>query len=524
MTGSFFVRIFTKVLYSLCFSIIKIRIMKKLLVFSLFISLKALGQAKIEAVVGASESATAISATNKNPNGYGIGVYALSQSGYGVYGKTYGNNGVGVFGYGENGSGTGVYGYADFGIGVRGQGAEAGGSFSSGSGKALITSGGLRFGGNNVGTLASGKILKSINANGDAEWSNLVPYFYGGSENTYMLGLENESITTSNPTIYGLTNTSGSAIGAITGIAHHANPSFHVSGIKGISRSNTTYGYGVSGEHYGLGAGVYGNSDSGTGVFGYSIHNYGVVGDSKGVIGVWGNCDNNYGVFGTTNSGLGVYGSSSGTGTAGYFSSFSGYALITGSGRVGIGVSTPNNILDVNGRVRIRHTNNSSGIWMSNSTNGLSDADGAFYGMKTDTETGIYIGNLWRFWVNSAGNGYLNGNLIQTSDKRLKKDFSPLNNSLTDISRLSGYHYKWIEESRSKELQTGLIAQEVQKIFPELVQTDEKGFLSVNYIGLVPHLIEAVKELRNENNALKNKSQSLESRLDKIEALLTAHR
>jgi chaperonin cofactor prefoldin len=99
---------------------------------------------------------------------------------------------------------------------------------------------------------------------------------------------------------------------------------------------------------------------------------------------------------------------------------------------------------------------------------------------------------------------------------------------LSNIYKLNGYHYKWIKESRSKDLQTGLIAQEVQKIFPELTQTDEKGFLSVNYIGLVPHLIEAVKDLRDENNSLKlknqaleTKNQTLESRLDKIEAMLS---
>lgn len=198
---------------------------------------------------------------------------------------------------------------------------------------------------------------------------------------------------------------------------------------------------------------------------------------------------------------------------------------VAGLGSVGIGLNNPNEILDVNGRMRIRHTiiggfPYTSGLWMSNSTNSLSGADGAFYGMKTDTETGFFIGNSWRFWVNNAGNGYLNGNLIQTSDKRLKKNFLPITNSLSNIYKLNGYQFNWIEEARSRDLQTGLIAQEVQKIFPELVQTDEKGFLSVNYIGLVPHLIEAVKELRDENNSLKNNHKTLASRLDKIEALL----
>ncbi|GGD42188.1 hypothetical protein GCM10011514_02700 [Emticicia aquatilis] len=194
---------------------------------------------------------------------------------------------------------------------------------------------------------------------------------------------------------------------------------------------------------------------------------------------------------------------------------------VAGLGSVGIGLNNPNEILDINGRARIRHNGSTSGIWMSNSTNSLSSADGAFYGMKTDTETGFYIGNGWRFWINSAGNGYLNGNLIQTSDKRLKKNFLPIKNSLSSIYKLNGYQFNWTEEARSRDLQTGLIAQEVQKIFPELVQTDEKGFLSVNYIGLVPHLIESIKELRDENNSLKTKNQTLESRLDKIEAILS---
>lgn len=83
--------------------------------------------------------------------------------------------------------------------------------------------------------------------------------------------------------------------------------------------------------------------------------------------------------------------------------------VINHDGNVGIGVSTPNEILDVNGRMRLRHTviNNipySSGVWMNNSFNSLNYLDGAFHGMKTDTETGIFIGGYWRFWVKSNGN------------------------------------------------------------------------------------------------------------------------
>jgi hypothetical protein len=307
-----------------------------------------------------------------------------------------------------------------------------------------------------------------------------LPYSVNQNYGDDLLSITNLYTLPSSGAIYGKVYSSRSSY-AIVGIAANIIPDGDNRAVGGINSSINSYGSGVYGEHQGFGVGVYGSCNSGTGVFGESI-----------------------------------------SGTGGYFSSSTGRALITGIGKVGIGVPNPNQILDVNGRMRIRHTaGNTSGLWMSNSVNGLNFADGAFWGMKLDTESGVFIGNDWRFWVNNLGNGYLNGNLIQTSDRRLKKGFLLLSNSLSGIYQLKGYHYKWIEASRSQDLQTGLIAQEVQKIFPELVQTDEKGFLSVNYIGLIPHLIEAVKELKDENNQLKNKNQKLENRLDKIEEILS---
>ena len=370
-------------------------------------------------------------------------------------------------------------------------------------------------------------------------WVNLsigsfyMPYYYSGISVSSLFHLENTSTTTYNSTIHSITN-SDAVIGAVTGVSQKFLPTQNISGVRGINWSSNSNGYGVYGEHSGSGSGVYGIAEYGYGVYGSSDNSHGVYGNSNGGSGVTGVSSTGYGVQGVSSRGVygsgsivGVEGASSSSGIGGKFSSTLGYALITGNGNVGIGLSTPNEILDVNGRMRIRHTKISnvdytSGIWMSNSTNSLNYTDGAFHGMYTNTPTGIFIGGNWHFLVNSAGNATLTGTLTQSSDRRLKKDFSTLNNSLSGIYNLKGYHYKWIEESRSKDLQTGLIAQEVQKIFPELVQTDEKGFLSVNYIGLVPHLIEAIKELRNENDSLKNNNQTLASRLDKIEAMLSA--
>lgn len=111
--------------------------------------------------------------------------------------------------------------------------------------------------------------------------------------------------------------------------------------------------------------------------------------------------------------------------------SFNEKLRIKGNGRVGIGLNNPNHILDINGRVRIRHiTDETAGIWMSNSTNGLGNADGAFFGMRDDVSAGIWIGNNWRFWVNNAGRANADGGLVVGSGG------SPINK----INKLSFNH------------------------------------------------------------------------------------
>ena len=84
--------------------------------------------------------------------------------------------------------------------------------------------------------------------------------------------------------------------------------------------------------------------------------------------------------------------------------------------------------------------------------------------------------------------------LTQTSDSRLKKGIVPLHNSLEKIIQLNGYDYYWKNENTDSSLQTGVLAQEVQNILPHLVKENKEGILSVNYSGLIPVLIESIKE------------------------------
>ncbi len=85
------------------------------------------------------------------------------------------------------------------------------------------------------------------------------------------------------------------------------------------------------------------------------------------------------------------------------------------------------------------------------------------------------------------------------SDIRLKKNITPLSGPLEKVLSLQGVSYEWKREAFPQHnfeegRQVGVIAQEVEQVFPELVHTDEDGYKSVNYAALIAPLVEAIKE------------------------------
>jgi len=110
-------------------------------------------------------------------------------------------------------------------------------------------------------------------------------------------------------------------------------------------------------------------------------------------------------------------------------------------------------------------------------------------------------------------------NSISYSDINLKEDIRTLDNVLPKLQQLSGYSYYW-KNKKDSTRQLGVIAQEVQKVFPELVKADKKGILGVNYNGLIPVLITAVKEQQTQINEQQTQIDELKSRMDKLEAIL----
>ena len=92
-----------------------------------------------------------------------------------------------------------------------------------------------------------------------------------------------------------------------------------------------------------------------------------------------------------------------------------------------------------------------------------------------------------------------------SSDERLKDNITPIENSLDKVGQLKGYEFDWNDKQDVYEgHDLGVIAQEVEKVAPELVQTRDDGYKAVKYEKVVPLLINAINELKAEIEELKS--------------------
>ena len=92
-----------------------------------------------------------------------------------------------------------------------------------------------------------------------------------------------------------------------------------------------------------------------------------------------------------------------------------------------------------------------------------------------------------------------------SSDERIKDNIKVIDNAVEKVSQIRGVEFDWNENSEYQEFghDIGVIAQEVEKVVPEIVIDRDDGFKAVNYQKLTALLIEAVKELKEEIKELK---------------------
>jgi hypothetical protein len=316
-------------------------------------------------------------------------------------------------------------------------------------------------------------------------------------------------------------------------------------GVRGVNASTTGPGWGLSGVV---------NSSDGGGVWG-----------SGGMYGVKSNADSpsGYGVYATASSTsgttFGVYGRvSSSTGFSGYFKGGKFYT----SGRIGIGTETPSAGLHLKGAgfpesfmfleadaaqdagfrlyeggVAKWHIFNSSGAGGLQIYNNVGQT--AIFCKQTNSLVGINTTEPTQTLdVNGVARirGMMTGVVATTvyrtsdgtlitgaSDIRLKENIEPLQNSLEKVMQLNGVTFTWKADPNKKHT-IGFIAQEFEKVIPELVFTNESdGFKGINYAEVTAVLAEAIKQLKAENDRLKDENEQVISRIERLEKIVGAN-
>ena len=117
-----------------------------------------------------------------------------------------------------------------------------------------------------------------------------------------------------------------------------------------------------------------------------------------------------------------------------------------------------------------------------------------------DTPAEVGLGNLSNNGNNLSGNFTATGNVTAFSDARLKENVETIEGALDKVSQMRGVMY-----DKDGERGTGVIAQEMQQVMPEVVIDSGRGdYLSVAYGNIVGVLIESIKELKAEIEELKN--------------------
>ena len=163
---------------------------------------------------------------------------------------------------------------------------------------------------------------------------------------------------------------------------------------------------------------------------------------------------------------------------------------------------------------------------------GVNQSSGGFISMQTANDLDFRTNGVKRMVIESSGdvgigttnptarlevNGVVKAlGFSNTSDARLKRNVSEIEDALGLVSRLRGVRYVWDasadpERRFESGRRLGFLAQEVKAVLPEVVREDASGYLSVGYQEVVPVLVEAIKQQQAEIDALKARLARLEA-------------
>lgn len=177
-------------------------------------------------------------------------------------------------------------------------------------------------------------------------------------------------------------------------------------------------------------------------------------------------------------------------------------------------------------------TDGSSNIFIGDQAGFGEKGSNLFIVENSNSATPLVYGNFTTKDFRINGNIEYTGTIGTVSDIRLKNDITGIENALENLSLIKGIFYSWNQNDTiglflQKGRQIGVIAQDVEKVYPELVRTNDKGYKTVDYAKLTPILLEAIKEqqkqiglYKSENDVLQSDLQALQTRVELIEKML----
>ena len=204
----------------------------------------------------------------------------------------------------------------------------------------------------------------------------------------------------------------------------------------------------------------------------------------------------------------------------------------SGGGFVVLGSTGSSNIIMDNNEIMARNNSLASTLYLNKNGGNViingSGSDNVGIGTLSPSEKLDVVENI-----------ITTGAITASSDIQYKKGFESFTHTLDKLNEIKGQYYYWNQEAFpdkdfTDERQIGVMAQEVEAVFPEIVLTDKEGYKSVDYSRLTPILLEAIKEqqamikeLRSENDAMtaevakmKNVNTSIQDDIAMLKAAL----
>lgn len=220
------------------------------------------------------------------------------------------------------------------------------------------------------------------------------------------------------------------------------------------------------------------------------------------------------GIGSNSNSGIvsnGVYGHAYNSGSGGYFIAQNSGNGVFGQSSRGDGVRGQS--FDGYG---VEGYNINSGNWgvVGGATYGVSGQGHNNAGVYaySDTNNGIFAQSDSGYAGYFSGSIYVTGTINGPSDARYKTHVKTLPNALATVLRLRGVSFDWKRDAYKdmhfgRGRQMGFIAQEIEQVLPELVSTNHDGYRSVDYMHVVPILVEAIKQQQKQITILQEQAK-----------------